>query len=110
MSSVKPVQMPPRPQLNASDNQIIGKNPPTAASNVKLRRNLKSPAPIKTPSRANTTPASGCIITNQGHAIAACAYTRGSELNHRGTTCQPARISTPSAAPNEPHQRDPPCQ
>ena len=41
---------------------------PGVATRVRLRRKRVSPAPISTPSRANTTPATGSIAANHGHA------------------------------------------
>ena len=68
MKAVSPDQMPARPHPNANEAQIGGRNPSTAAASVDVRRNAASPAPSSTPSRANTTPATGCIAAKNHQA------------------------------------------
>ena len=63
----------------------MGRNAPSAAISVMRRMNARSPAPKKTPSSANRTPATGIIPTSQGHSTPACRRTsgiRGEELGH----------------------------
>ena len=59
-----------------------------------------SPAPMSTPSSANTTPASGCMPANHGQARMLWAYTCGSELNNRGSTPAPPPMTTANATPH----------
>ena len=69
MNAASPDQIPASPQPNASDAQISGRNPSTAAASVAVRRNAASPAPSNTPSMAKTTPATGCSATKNHQAM-----------------------------------------
>ena len=77
MNAASPDQIPASPHPNASDAQISGRNPTTAAASVHVRRNAASPAPSNTPSMANTTPATGCSAAKNHQAMGTTASTAG---------------------------------
>ena len=54
-------------------------------SSVMRRRNARSPAPKKTPSSANSAPATGIIPTSHGHSTLAWSRTSASEVKSAGT-------------------------
>ena len=104
MNAASPDQMPASPQPNASDAQISGRNPTTAASSVDVRRNAASPAPSSTPSMANTTPAIGCSAAKNHQAIGHDGEHGGVGREHRRQHPgqrreQQRRTPTPSTSP-----------
>src|SRR5512138_3417292 len=100
MNSASPDQMPASPQPKASDAQISGRKPSTAAMIVDVRRNAASPAPSSTPSRANTTPAIGCIAVKNHHGTGTAASTAASGVNTGGSTSDRQAYSTPKPIPS----------
>ena len=90
-NAVRPVQTPTSPQPNTSDAQVSGRKPAAAATSVQVRRYAASPAPSSTPSRANTTPVSGCIPAKNHQAAGIAASTAGSRGEQRAAGPRPAR-------------------
>src|SRR4051794_20226255 len=105
MNSVSPVHTPGRPQSSQPDSSDSGTKPSSAEPRVTVRRNAASPAPISTPSRAKTTPASGCISARNHHTTSAWASTAGSSVNSGGSTGRRASSSTATAVPVPSPQR-----
>ena len=99
MNAASPDQIPASPHPNASDAQISGRNPTTAAGSVHVRRNAASPAPSSTPSMANTTPATGCSAAKNHQATGTAASTAASGVNTGGSTPDSAANSTPNPTP-----------
>ena len=100
MNAASPDQIPASPHPNASDAQISGRNPTTAAARVEVRRNAASPAPSSTPSIANTTPATGCSAAKNHQATGTAASTAASGVNTGGSTPDSAANSTPNPTPS----------
>src|SRR5215208_298784 len=100
MNVLSPDQMPSKPQPNASDSQINGRNPTSALISVALRMNFASPAPSSTPSSAKTIPANGNWATMNHHGTPIASSTERSSVKTLGNTDAPtAKItaSTPEA-------------
>ena len=66
ISPTSPHQTPTMPQPKWSDSSAIGTYTPSAAKSIDHIRKRVSPAPMRMPSRANTSPFSGCISANSG--------------------------------------------
>jgi len=89
MNELKPDQMPSRPQPNASESQINGRNPTSALISVALRMNFASPAPSRTPSSAKTIPATGNWATMNHHGTPIASSTDRSSVKMLGNTEAP---------------------
>ena len=61
--------------------------------------NRRSPAPKKTPSSANSTPAIGIIPASHGHSTAAWCSTAGSDVKIRGITVCPSASTAANTSP-----------
>src|SRR5262245_35041427 len=90
MKVAKPDQIPAKLQPNANDNQISGRKPTSALITVALRMNFASPAPRRTPSSPNTTPAIGNMATKNHHGTPTSSSTVRSFVNSSGRTDAPS--------------------
>src|SRR5690349_19505047 len=98
MKLLRPDQIPSRPQPNASDSQINGRNPTNALIRVALRMNFASPAPSSTPSSAKTIPATGNWATMNHHGTPIASSTDLSSVNTLGNTDAPTANTMASTA------------
>src|SRR5690349_227044 len=98
MKVLSPDQIPSRPQPNASESQISGRNPTSALISVALRMNFASPAPSSTPSSAKTIPATGNWATMNHHGTPIASSTERSSVNTLGNTDAPT-ANTPANTP-----------
>ena len=55
-----------------------------------------SPAPMRIPSSANTTPLSGCMTMNSGQSASARSMTAGSSVNACGSRSRPRKSTRPT--------------
>ena len=91
------------PRCSTGTSAAAGTNTPTEIT-IATARNRMSPAPMKTPSRANTTPFTGCMTATRRSIQAASSRTAGSDVKTCGNTVCSATMTTPSATPaSSPH-------
>ena len=87
------------PPPNTSTAAAAGANTPRVATSIATARYVTSPAPIRMPSRTNTTALSGCIAATIRSTARASACTAESAVNSGTTPGAGPRAGTPNTTP-----------